>query len=133
MITSTYGDGEPPDNAKALHTALASAEGSSLEIAPILKSQIWQPSTLSAVRYSILRPRRHQLRPVLPVPASRLSTLWLEKLGATRVALPRTDCDLDYDAPFTAWLDCRAEFALASANCGRELYARDVAPHEVGA
>src|SRR5688572_13861583 len=25
VITSTYGDGEPPDNAKALHTALAAA------------------------------------------------------------------------------------------------------------
>ena len=26
VITSTYGDGEPPDNAKALHTALAAAD-----------------------------------------------------------------------------------------------------------
>src|SRR5436190_1056237 len=30
VITSTYGEGEPPDNAKALHTALKSAGGTPL-------------------------------------------------------------------------------------------------------
>ncbi len=38
IITSTYGDGEPPDNAKALHTALKS-EISNLKFPPHVRSR----------------------------------------------------------------------------------------------
>jgi sulfite reductase (NADPH) flavoprotein alpha-component len=86
VITSTYGDGEPPDNAKALHAALKSATGSSLA------SLRFSLCALGDTNYAQFCQCGKDL------------DLWLEKLGATRVS-PRADCDLDYDAPFTAWLD----------------------------
>ena len=54
VIISTYGDGEPPDNAKALHAALAAAaqaRTASLASLPLLR----------------LRARRHELHAVLQV------------------------------------------------------------------
>src|SRR5687767_81380 len=39
VITSTYGDGEPPDNAKALHTALMAA------------AQLASPTQLTSLRF----------------------------------------------------------------------------------
>lgn len=91
VITSTYGDGEPPDNAKALHTALKDA------------AQISAPSSqLSAVRFSVCA--LGDTNYLQFCQCGKDLDAWLEKLGATRVA-PRTDCDLDYDAPFAKWLD----------------------------
>ncbi|HVT73996.1 MAG TPA: sulfite reductase subunit alpha [Lacunisphaera sp.] len=95
LITSTFGEGEPPDNAKALHAALAASD------APALK----------ALRYSVCG-----LGDTNYVQFCRCAQDFdarLEKLGARRVS-PRVDCDLDYEAPFTRWLDA-ALAALASA------------------
>ena len=87
LITSTYGDGEPPDNAKALHTALGAAA----------------PSTsLAGVRYSVCA--LGDTNYTLFCQAGKDFDAHLEKLGAHRVT-PRTDCDVDYDLAFTGWLN----------------------------
>ncbi len=87
VITSTYGDGEPPDSAKALHSALASASPA---------------AQLASVRYSVCA--LGDTNYTLFCQAGKDFDAHLEKLGASRVA-PRTDCDVDYEGPFTAWLD----------------------------
>jgi len=99
VITSTYGDGEPPDNAKALHTALKSA----------VQLSTLNPQ-LSTVRYSVCA--LGDTNYVQFCQCGKDLDTWFEKLGATRIA-PRADCDLDYEATFTAWLDA-ALVALGS-------------------
>lgn len=88
VLVSTYGDGEPPDSARALHTALAAPPGS--------------PPALARVRYSVcaLGDRNYPQF----CRCGQDFDAFLEKHGATRVA-PRTDCDTDYDALFAQWLD----------------------------
>jgi sulfite reductase (NADPH) flavoprotein alpha-component len=86
LITSTYGEGEPPDNAKALHTALHAD----------------QAPTLAGLRYSVCALGDHNY--VQFCRCGQDFDAVLEKLGATRV-LPRVECDLDYEEPFTKWLD----------------------------
>lgn len=91
VITSTYGDGEPPDNAKALHTALIAA------------AQAPTPSpTLAHLRYSVCA-----LGDTNYVQFCRCGQDFdsaFEKLGATR-AFARVDCDLDFETPFSSWLN----------------------------
>jgi len=102
LLTSTYGDGEPPDNAKALHAALEAA--------------VSGPSTLnsrlSTVRYSVLALGDTNYTQFCKCGAD--FDTWLEKLGATRVA-PRVDCDLDYEEKFSAWLAAALSALSASA------------------
>ncbi|MGH8021753.1 MAG: sulfite reductase subunit alpha [Opitutaceae bacterium] len=97
LITSTYGDGEPPDNARALHAALR-AEGS---------------SSLTEVKFSVCG--LGDTNYTLFCQCGKDFDAALEKLGATRAA-PRADCDVDYESAFTAWLDAAlAAFAGAPA------------------
>ncbi len=86
VITSTYGEGEPPDNAKALHAALKAAGD----------------RPLTSVRFSVCSLGDTNYAQFCQ--CGKDLDAQLERLGATRVT-PRTDCDLDYEAPFTAWLD----------------------------
>ena len=85
VITSTYGDGEPPDNAKALHAALKS------DSAPALTGLRYSVCALGDTNYTQF------------CQCGKDFDAFLEKRGATRVA-PRVDCDLDYEAAFTTWL-----------------------------
>jgi sulfite reductase (NADPH) flavoprotein alpha-component len=85
VITSTYGDGEPPDSAKALHTALKDGA-----------------HTLSGVRFSVCA--LGDTNYTLFCQAGKDFDAFLEKHGATRVH-PRTDCDVDYEEPFGTWLN----------------------------
>ena len=85
IITSTYGDGEPPDNAKALHTALSADGGTAL---PNLRFSV---CALGDTNYT------HFCK------CGQDFDAFLEKRGAKRVA-PRVDCDLDFEAKFTGWL-----------------------------
>ncbi len=87
LITSTYGDGEPPDSAKALHSALLAAPAS---------------GQLAAVNYSVCS--LGDTNYTLFCQAGKDFDSHLEKLGAKRVS-PRVDCDVDYEAAFTGWLD----------------------------
>jgi sulfite reductase (NADPH) flavoprotein alpha-component len=100
LITSTYGEGEPPDNAKALHAALRAASG----------------TPLAALRYSVCALGDSNYAQFCQ--CGKDLDAWLEKLGATRIT-PRCDCDLDYEAPFTAWLDT-ALTTLDSAPASRK-------------
>ncbi|HEU5077567.1 MAG TPA: sulfite reductase subunit alpha [Opitutaceae bacterium] len=86
VITSTYGDGEPPDNTKALWTALGNAEG----------------SPLVSLRFSVCG--LGDTNYVQFCKCAKDFDARLEKLGAKRLA-ERVDCDLDYDEKFTRWMD----------------------------
>ncbi|MES2694522.1 MAG: sulfite reductase subunit alpha [Verrucomicrobiota bacterium] len=85
VIVSTYGDGEPPDSAKALHTQLSA-----------LSSQ------LPAIRYSVCALGDTNYTQFCKCGAD--FDTFLEKAGATRVS-PRVDCDLDYEEKFAGWLN----------------------------
>ncbi len=106
IITSTYGDGEPPDNAKSLHTELLSDSPLSA-----LNSQ------LSSLRYSVCA--LGDTNYTLFCQCGKDFDARLEKLGATRIT-PRADCELDYEAAFATWLDT-ALTALGSAPAPAEL------------
>ncbi|HEY9155079.1 MAG TPA: sulfite reductase subunit alpha [Opitutaceae bacterium] len=86
VITSTYGDGEPPDNAKALLTALNKAEGI------LLGNLRFSVCALGDTNYTQF------------CKCGQEFDARLEKLGGKRIA-DRVDCDLDYDEKFTRWLD----------------------------
>lgn len=86
VIVSTYGEGEPPDTARPLHQALGK------ENAPSLANVRFSVCALGDTNYT------HFCQ------CGKDFDTRFEKLGATRVA-PRVDCDLDYEEPFTKWLD----------------------------
>jgi sulfite reductase (NADPH) flavoprotein alpha-component len=108
VITSTYGDGEPPDSARALHSALKS------EISN-LNSQIG--AALGAVRFSVCALGDTNYAQFCQ--CGKDFDFFLEKLGAKRVA-PCVECDLDYEAKFAAWADS-ALAALCSGTVGAAL------------
>jgi sulfite reductase (NADPH) flavoprotein alpha-component len=85
LITSTYGDGEPPDNAAAFHAALH-ADG-----APSLESMNFSVFALGDSNYPEFCKCGRDFD-------QRLATL-----GAKRIA-PIVECDVDYDEPFASWL-----------------------------
>ena len=118
VVTSTYGDGEPPDNAKAFGEFLNS------EAAPKLGSSTFQcRDSAASSRISVGSDERTPNNSTLESRATRFSVLALgdtnypkfcafgkavderlEKLGATRVH-PRTDCDVEYEEAFAKWMD----------------------------
>jgi sulfite reductase (NADPH) flavoprotein alpha-component len=86
IITSTFGDGEPPDNAKAFWEFLAD------DSAPKLPKTRFSVCALGDSNY----PRFCGFGKDLDAR--------LELLGAQRV-LGRTDCDVDFEEPFAKWLN----------------------------
>jgi sulfite reductase (NADPH) flavoprotein alpha-component len=86
VVTSTYGDGEPPDNARAFWTALQR------DIIPRLEMTRFSICSLGDSNY----PRFCQF--------GRDLDARLESLGARRVH-PRQDCDVEFDRPFQTWLE----------------------------
>lgn len=86
VVTSTYGDGEPPDNAKALWTALGKAEG------PLLANVRFSVCSLGDTNY------------VQFCKCGQDFDAGFERLGGRRIA-DRVDCDLDYEEKFAKWLD----------------------------
>ncbi len=106
VITSTYGDGEPPDNAKTLHGALAAAEMS-----------------LTGVRFSVCGLGDTNYAQFCR--CAKEFDAWLEKAGAKRVA-ERVECDLEYEEKFNGWLEAAlaalagSEFNVPSSESGRE-------------
>jgi len=95
VVTSTYGDGEPPDNAKAFWEFLGG------EAAPKLAQMKFSVLALGDSNYPKF------------CAFGKAVDERLEKLGATRV-LPRTDCDVEYEEPFAQWMN-GALSALAPA------------------
>lgn len=99
LITSTYGDGEPPDNARALHDALCAGGA----VAPSLAGIRYSVCALGDTNYTLF------------CQCGKDFDAALEKHGATRVT-PRVDCDLDHEEPFGRWLDA----ALTAMSCPGE-------------
>lgn len=95
IITSTYGDGEPPDNAAALHSALHAAD------APQLASVNFAVLALGDSNYPDFCKCGHDFH-------TRLTAL-----GA-RPLIPITESDVDYNKPFANWL-AQLEKALVAA------------------
>lgn len=85
VVTSTYGDGEPPDNARTFWEFLSGPS------APALAGMKFSVCALGDSNY----PRFCAF--------GRSVDEQLAKLGA-RCAHPRVDCDVEFEAPFTAWL-----------------------------
>jgi sulfite reductase (NADPH) flavoprotein alpha-component len=85
IITSTYGDGEPPDNAKSLVEFLCSGR------APVLSNVKFSVLALGDTNYEKF------------CECGKLFDRRLEALGAKRVH-PRTDCDVDFEDSFQSWL-----------------------------
>jgi sulfite reductase (NADPH) flavoprotein alpha-component len=86
VITSTYGDGEPPDNAQAFWDFLKA------DSAPQLPHLNYSVLALGDTNYSAF------------CQFGKNCDERFEKLGAKRVH-PRVDCDVDYETPAKAWTD----------------------------
>src|SRR5690606_16434137 len=82
VITSTYGDGEPPDNARALLAALREEK---------------EPQRLAGIRYSLCALGDSSYR--LFCQCGRDFDAYLSRLGATAIA-PRAECDVEYETTF---------------------------------
>ncbi len=84
IITSTYGDGEPPDNAAALHSELMN------ETSPFFESTSFSVLALGDSSYPDF------------CQSGKDFDQRLEALGAKRMT-NRVDCDVDYDDQFESW------------------------------
>lgn len=96
LITSTYGDGEPPDNAQAFYEALHA------ESAPSLEGTRYAVFGLGDSNYPDF------------CQAAVDFDARLAALGAQRL-LPRVDCDVDDDDAFSTW---RGQILAATAGDG---------------
>jgi sulfite reductase (NADPH) flavoprotein alpha-component len=114
IITSTYGDGEPPDNARVLHAALSEAGAAPL---PGLNFSV---CALGDTNY----PQFCQ--------CGRDFDARLEKLGAMRAA-PRAECDLDYEKTFMAWLEAALQALAGPEAAATALPAPTAAGSSLGA
>jgi sulfite reductase (NADPH) flavoprotein alpha-component len=85
VIVSTYGEGEPPDNAKELVEHLFSKR------APSLKQTQFSVLGLGDLSYEFFCKTAADF------------DRQLEALGATRIH-PRVDCDVDYESSAEAWM-----------------------------
>jgi sulfite reductase (NADPH) flavoprotein alpha-component len=97
VITSTYGDGEPPDNAKSFWEFLGS------DAVPTLTRLRFSVCALGDTNYPKF------------CAFGKAVDERLEKLGGTR-AHPRTDCDVDFESPFQQWLSGALTALNASAS-----------------
>ncbi|TKB45290.1 assimilatory sulfite reductase (NADPH) flavoprotein subunit [Thalassotalea mangrovi] len=99
IVTSTNGEGEPPDDAMALHEFLSSKR------AP----------TLDSLQYSVLALGDSSYE--FYCQTGKDFDQYLEKLGANRLG-ERVDCDVDYQADAEAWQNTQLEKvkALFAAN-----------------
>ncbi|MGV3532201.1 MAG: sulfite reductase subunit alpha [Chthoniobacteraceae bacterium] len=84
VITSTYGDGEPPDNAQGFWNSLRSDE------APGLQNLKYAVLALGDTNYSAF------------CEFGKQCDARLQQLGAIPLH-PRVDCDVDYDGPALSW------------------------------
>jgi sulfite reductase (NADPH) flavoprotein alpha-component len=103
LITSTYGDGEPPDSAAEFHAWLMNAE------APRLESLSYSVLALGDTSY-----------PDFCKCGIEFDTR-LEALGSSRI-YPRVDVDVDPDAPYAQW---SAGVIAALTPAGFQIASRD--------
>lgn len=86
IIVSTYGEGDPPDNAREMYDFLFSKRAPSLKQAHFSVLGLGDSSYEFFCKTGVDFDRR------------------LEELGATRL-YPRVDCDVDYDADAETWMN----------------------------
>lgn len=86
LVVSTYGDGEPPDDAAPFWQCVVHGQG----------------LNLSGVKYSVLALGNTTYDHFCK--CGRDFDAALERHGAMRI-FPRVDCDVDYEAPAKHWLD----------------------------
>ncbi len=84
ILTSTYGDGEPPDNAAAFHQFLLSDKAPKLENLTYSVLSIGDSSYPDFCKCGIEFDER------------------LQQLGAKKI-FNRIDCDVDFEEPFATW------------------------------
>lgn len=85
LITSTYGEGEPPDNAKAFLSALGGPDAPRV---PALRFSVCGLGDANYVKFN---------------QCAKDFDAVLEKLGARRIC-ERVECDLEYEGKFAGWL-----------------------------
>ncbi len=85
VVTSTYGNGDPPSNAEVLHAYL-------MRKSPPLPGVAFSVCGLGDTTYERF------------AQCGKDFDRRLGELGATRVA-DRVDCDVDYEGPFETWLE----------------------------
>ena len=85
VVTSTYGNGNPPSNAEAFHGALMART----EPLPNLRFSVCGLGDTTYDRFA---------------QCGKDFDAKLGELGATRI-VPRQDCDVDYEEPWQGWLD----------------------------
>ncbi len=86
IVTSTYGEGEMPDNAQILWDEINSEE------APSFENSFFSVLALGDTSYDLF------------CEAGKLWDKRLEELGAERV-VNRVDCDVDFEDDATAWME----------------------------
>lgn len=99
VVTSTYGDGEMPDNAQSFWEALTAAD------APRMDGTFFSVCALGDSTYPDF------------CQAGKDIDNRLEALGAARLH-PRADCDIDFDEPFAEWLGGVREAMVAPGGDG---------------
>jgi sulfite reductase (NADPH) flavoprotein alpha-component len=112
VITSTYGDGEPPDNAQAFWDGLRSGE------APALQNLKYAVLALGDTNYPAFCEFGKQCD-------ARLRELGAEPLH------PRVDCDVDYDVPALSWRESLLQ-ALAAGSSAAEIASAQDEPRRIG-
>ncbi|MCT2385799.1 sulfite reductase subunit alpha [Erwinia pyrifoliae] len=110
VITSTYGEGEMPDNAQLFWRAISAST------APRLEQMHFAVLAIGDTGYDGF------------CQAGKFIDMRLEQLGAKRV-YERIDCDIDFEEPSNAWLDqSMPQFAASAGSSGNVLDSAPEAP-----
>ncbi|CAK9883679.1 MAG: Sulfite reductase [NADPH] flavoprotein alpha-component [Candidatus Erwinia impunctatus] len=110
IVTSTYGEGEMPDNAQLFWQALSASS------APRLEQMHFAVLAIGDTGYDGF------------CQAGKFIDMRLEQLGAKRIC-ERVDCDIDYEEPASTWLgDAMPQFAASAGSSGPALESLPEAP-----
>jgi sulfite reductase (NADPH) flavoprotein alpha-component len=113
IVTSTYGDGDPPDNAKTFWEFLNSAAAPKLDHA----------------RYSLCALGDSNYPKFCGF--GREMDARLESLGAQRIQ-PRAECDVEFEEPFNQWLDAALNALTGSGSAKQPARSGTEIPVEKG-